>query len=288
MADEITTTTADDLTYAAAIMSDAIVEALYANRTAINMVRQTSIANFPSKAKDFPITPTLAAASLTEGTDLSNTAFSTTKATITAGEVGIMLTPTDVLSVSDIVDNTYYAMQAGESVADKLNTDIAALSAGFSTSVGPGTGNDLVEASIYSGIATLEGASVKGPFKVLLHTQQRIDLYGDIGTIIASAANTGTSARAETNDLGAAPDGQLGSLYGMQFWSSAAVPTANAGADRLGMMVGRDALAYVEKWSVRTELQRDASLRATEIVVTANYGVGEVSDTRGVGVLSDA
>jgi len=74
----------------------------------------------------------------------------------------------------------------------------------------------------------------------------------------------------------------------MQFWSSAAVPTANGGADRLGMMVGRDALAYVEKWSARTELQRNISLRATEIAVTADYGVGEVSDTRGVGVLSDA
>ena len=49
----------------------------------------------------------------------------------------------------------------------------------------------------------------------------------------------------------------------------------NAGADRQGVMMpvgNQSGLAYVLKTGAKTEFQRDASLRATEIVVTALYG----------------
>jgi hypothetical protein len=288
VADEITTTTANDLTYAASILENDIIDALYDNNNAINLCRRTSLANFPSKAKDFPIRPALTASSLTEGTDASYTAYSTTKATITAGEVGIVLTPTDVLSVSDIVDNSFYAQDGGFAVASKLTTDIAALSSGFTTEVGSTTVN-LTEANILDGIVTLEAANVPGGYTGLLHPQQKRDLIADIGTTLTPAGNTGMSARAETNDFGAKPDGFLGDLYGGTWFLTSAVPTATAGADREGMLVGSDrALGYVSKWDVRVELERDASLRATEIVITAMYGVGEIDDTSGVAILSDA
>ena len=288
MANETTTTTANDLVYAASILQEDIIAALYPNRLAINMCRRASLVGFPSKAKDFPKNPVIAAAAVAEATDLSYTAYSTTKATLTTGEVGVVLTPTDVLNVSDIVDLGYYATEAGKAVADKENTDIAALSSGLSGSVGT-TAVDLAEASILDAIATLEAASVPGPYAMLLHPQQKRDLVASVGTTISAAGTTGRSPRAETNEFGAQPDGMLGALYGMDVYVTAAVPTANAGADRLGMMVSVNrALGHVEKWAVRTELERDATLRATEIVVTSDYGVGEIDDASGVGILSDA
>ena len=47
------------------------------------------------------------------------------------------------------------------------------------------------------------------------------------------------------------------------------------------------ALAYVEKWAVRPEMERDASLRASEVVVTTAYAVGETDDAAGVSIITD-
>ena len=50
----------------------------------------------------------------------------------------------------------------------------------------------------------------------------------------------------------------------------------------------RDALAMAMMQDLKIETQRDASLRADEIVATAVYGVGELNDTYGVEVHSDS
>jgi hypothetical protein len=286
-ANVITTTTADDLTYAAALLNQAIIDALYELNVFEPLVRKESIASVNSKALDFPKTPKLAAASVAEGVDLTYTPFVTSKTTITAGEVGIVLTPTDVANVSLIVGNPYYAAEAAKAMANKLSTDIAALAAGFSQQCGA-TGVNLSEQNILDGITLLMAGSVPGPYRAVLHPQQWNDFAAGIGATI-NPVGYGTSSRGESNQFGAVPDGGLGRFYGVEWVVSAAVPTATAGADRLGMMVCPSrALGMVEKWSSRTELERDASLRATEIVVTANYGVGEIDDLSGIGILTDA
>jgi len=43
-------------------------------------------------------------------------------------------------------------------------------------------------------------------------------------------------------------------------------------------------LAALTSVDTRTERQRDASLRATEVVMTADYGVFELDDSRGAPV----
>ncbi len=45
--------------------------------------------------------------------------------------------------------------------------------------------------------------------------------------------------------------------------------------------------AQVEKWAIRPEMERDASLRGTEVVVTSAYAVGEVDDLAGQGLIFD-
>ena len=54
-----------------------------------------------------------------------------------------------------------------------------------------------------------------------------------------------------------------------------------------GMYNPNRAIGFVEKWAIRPEAERDASLRGTEIVVTAAYAAGEVDDTSGVRIVSD-
>ena len=44
----------------------------------------------------------------------------------------------------------------------------------------------------------------------------------------------------------------------------------------------------LESVKEKTERQRDASMRATEVVITSDYGVFELDDTRGAGMMYTA
>ena len=46
-------------------------------------------------------------------------------------------------------------------------------------------------------------------------------------------------------------------------------------------------MAVLNSVETRTERQRDASLRATEVIMTSDYGVFELDDSRGAGVTFD-
>lgn len=289
MANETTTTTANDFSYAAELVASAILEHFYGMFTAGHLVREESIADFPSTSKDFPIAGSLSASAVAEGVDMTATPFSTSFTRITVGEVGLLLVITDMLSMSDIVADEYYVYQAAQAMAAKLTTDILALYSGFSNTVGA-TGVNLSEANILAATTTLMAAGVPGPYHGVLHPQQYQDLAAGIGGTLIGGSGLGVpNPRALTNEFGARPDGGLGDLYGVYWTISNLVPTANAGADRGGMIVNpQNALGLVKKWDVRVEPERDASLRAREIAVTAAYGTGELRDAAGVGVITDA
>lgn len=271
------------------LLRQSMIDALYeTTNQVISHLRQKRLNAFESTAERFPAPPTLTAAALTDGTDMTNTAFAPTTVTLTVGEVGLLLQLTDLARFSSIADYAFYGSEAGKAVAEKLITDITALGAGFSTTIGS-TGVNLTEQNFRDGKTTLIAAKVPGPYFAMLHPQQVNDLEGSIGSTISAAGTTGTSARAETNDLSMGPGLNAGTFYQVQVLSSSTVPTANAGADRAGMMAasGR-ALAYVEKWGARSELERDISKRATEVAVTSAYAVGELDDTSGVAIITDA
>ena len=61
--------------------------------------------------------------------------------------------------------------------------------------------------------------------------------------------------------------------------------TIDSNGDVEGVIADKTAMAVLNSVDTRTERQRDASLRATELVMTADYGVFELDDTRGAGLL---
>ena len=58
-------------------------------------------------------------------------------------------------------------------------------------------------------------------------------------------------------------------------------------AATVGFIGQKDAMAVLNSVQTNTEKQRDASLRATEIVMTADYGVFELDDSKGFGFTAD-
>ena len=289
MANEVTWALIEgDYGYDYRLLAESTVDALYETAAPIlPFLNRKSLAGFPSESERFPVAPSLTASGLVDGQDMSNTAYNPTNVTLTVGEVGLLLTVTDLNDSSSIHDFARYGREAGQAVAEKLMTDIAALGGGFSNATS-NTGQNITEQEFRDAKTALVIRKIPGPFFALLYPQTVNDLETSIGSSISAAATTGTSARAETNDISMAPGLNAGSLYNVTILASTTVATANANADSASFMAGSQrAIAYVEKWAIRPEMERDASLRGTEVAVTSAYAVGEVDDAAGQGLIFD-
>lgn len=264
---------------AAEIVSRLIIDAAYGEAVMPPLVRVADISSDSSLSVEFPKWPLLTAADLTEAADMSNSAVNTTSALITADEAGIMITVTDMLlNGAGLGGLEPFAQELGKALANKIDSDLLTAVSSFTNTVGT-SGVNMTEANFLSAIYSLELGSAKGPFVCVLHPYQ----VSNLRTAIAST----TGAVWGGPSVPAAEIGSLGSLYGVDIIQSTNCASVNANADRQGVMMpmgNGSGLAYVLKTGAKTELQRDASLRATEIVVTAVYGHGCVNPAANGGV----
>jgi len=280
MANEVTSAagSAGELV-AAEIVSRLVIDAAYAEAVMPSLVRVADISAESTLSVEFPKWPLLTAGDLTEATDMSNTAVNTTSTMVTADEAGIMITVTDMLmNGSGLGGLEPFATELGKALANKIDTDLLSAVSSFTSSVGA-TGVDMTEADFLSAIYNLELADARGPFVAVLHPIQVSDLR------VAIAASTGAVWGGPS--VPAADLGSLGTLYGVDIIQSTNCASVNLDADRQGVMMplgNQSGLAYVLKTGAKTEFERDASLRATEIVVTAVYGHGCVNTAANGGV----
>ena len=286
-----TTTQYDDTSYAA-IITDDVYDALMATVVTPPLLDNFDIVNAASKAVQIPKADKFTAAAVAEGVELANTPLTTTKVTLTASEIGIMATITDVLEVSDIpAAHGARLRQLGRSLGDKMDIDICALFSGFTGTIGATT-VDLDLAVVLDGIYQLEVNDVSnhGSLVAVLHPVQISDIRKDLETASAAIYTTGSgNAREGLSQLNKSQAGYFGEWFGIDFFQSTNVPTATAGADRAGGLFIRNyALGMVKKWDARVETLRWAPIRGVVLVATAMYGVGEVEDLAGLTVLSDA
>jgi HK97 family phage major capsid protein len=246
-----------------------------------NLVRNYAITG-GGKAVEVPIYSAVSAAAVSEATDLSNTAIDPSSVTITASEVGIMTTLTDLArnaaprNVAADIGRLF-----GEAVAKKQDQDLIALFDGFSTAIGDGT-TAINAAAIFNALSTLRGNALNiNECAVVLHPKIAYDLKANL---------TNTFANANANDLAneALRSGFVGSLAGMRIFETSNMSDTGTAGDYKGGAFHRDALALAEMQGLKVETQRDASLRADEIVATAVYGVGEIHDTYGVELHHDS
>lgn len=280
-----TTTTYDDVSYSA-IITDEVLDALMANVVTPPLLDMYDIMNKPSNGVKIPKADKFTAAALTEGVEVTNTALTSSSVTFSAAEIGIQATITDVLEVSDIpAAHGARLRQLGRALSDKLDVDICTLLATFTNTVGTTT-VDITLANILDAIYTLEvnDAASLGSLVGVLHPRQtadlRTELEADQAVIYTGKSDTSISK---------AQAGYFGSWFGIDFFQSTNVPTANAGADRAGSIFVRNhAVGHVKKWDARVEAMRWAPIRGWVLVATAMYGNGLVEDVAGVKVVTDA
>jgi N4-gp56 family major capsid protein len=229
-----------------------------------------------------PIYPTVSAAAVAEATDLSNTAVSTSKADLTVSEVGIMTTVTDMAlnaSESDVVRDL--GKLFGEAIAKKIDTDLTALFDGFSTAVGAADAA-LTVAKVFEAVSKLKQAAVpSNDMSLVLHPAIAYDLKANM---------TNTFANPNPTDLAneALRTGYVGQLAGVSVYETSNMANTGTTGDYKGGLFHKDALGIAMLQDLKIETQRDASIRGTEIVATAVYGVGELHDSYGCEVLADS
>ena len=278
MANETTSTTISEL------YTEIVAEALFvASEQSImrNLVRNYTIVG-GGKPVEEPIYATVSAAAVAEATDLSNTAVNPSSVTITASEVGIMTTLTDLArnSASRNVAGDIGRL-FGEAIARKMDSDLSALFTGFSTEKGPGAGSELTIQDLFEAGTELRTNNAPGPYYGVFHPKQIFNVKKALTNTFAGSSNI--------PDLGneAMRTGFVGQIAGINIFESANI-SVDGSDDSIGAVFAQDALGLAMMQDLKIESQRDASLRADEIVATAVYGVGELHDSYGVEMLNES
>ena len=233
------------------------------------------------KAVEVPVYAQVSAAAVSEATDLSNTQIDPTSVTITASEVGVMTTLTDLArnaaprNVAADIGKLF-----GEALARKQDTDLTGLFNGFNSQLGDGT-TAISPAVIFNALSTLRANALPAnECAVVVHPKIAYDLKSGL-------TNTFAGLDTETSNE-ALRAGFVGTLAGMRIFETSNMSNSGQAGDYIGAAFHKDALAIAIMQDVKIETQRDASLRADEIVATSIYGVGEIHDTYGVQLSFDS
>ena len=282
MANESTSSTLSEL------YTEIVAEALFvASEKSLmrGLVKNYAIAG-GGKAVEVPVYAKVSAAAVSEASDLSNTAINPTSVTITASENGIMTTLTDLgrnaspRNVAADIGRLF-----GEAIAKKIDVDLTALFDGFSTEVNDGTAV-LSAANIFNAVAQLRKngvptAEISGVF----HPLNAYDLKSNL-TNTFGGRDTDLSNEALRN-------GFVGNVAGVNIFETSNLADSSGNnpgttGDYKGAVFHKDALGLAMMQDLKIETQRDASLRADEIVATAVYGTGELHDSYGVEILGES
>ena len=234
------------------------------------------------KSVEVPIYAVVSAAAVNEATDLSNTQIDPSSVTITASEIGIMTTLTDLgrnaspRNVAADIGKLF-----GEAIAKKIDVDLTALFDGFSTVTG-GAAITFSAAGLFEALAELRTQAVPtDDLSCVVHPYIAYDLKSAI-------TNTYANPNPTVNANQAMQTGFVGRVGGANVYESSNISNTGTAGDYKGALFHRDALGLAIMQDVKIETQRDASLRADELVATAVYGVSELHDTYGVELYNDS
>ena len=220
------------------------------------------------------------ATGLGETTDLATQAFTRSLlATLTPAEIGTQFIVTDRRVDSDDVDILAdLAQHIGYTIFRQIEEDLVSHFDSFTGgTVGTG-GAALTWADVYAARARLAAANVPPPYNLVLAEYQ----YYDLATAANIAAITSAAPLRVRDDIQSRY--YVASVGDVDIYTTSVI---SAGGTVYGGMFNRGALALDIRRAMRIELQRDASLRATEVNATAIYAHGLRRPAFGISVVSD-
>ena len=224
----------------------------------------------------FPIYDKVSAVAIAENTDFTTNSVIDTGASVdvTVSEHAIKFTITD-LGADATVDNlsggegSIPGQMAAEATQRRLEQDLTALFSGFDSSTGSNSGA-ITSTLLITAIGQLDIDSIpRNPRTAVLHPFQwrtLIPVYDESDTYGPQGQSVVTTGLVSQN------------LYGANLFVTANVATATVSASTVwaGGVFHPSAIALATKGNMpRMEVERDASLRAFELVGTGVWGEAE-------------
>ncbi len=245
----------------------------------MGLVTQYNIGSEAGKTIQVPKYPSISAADLVEGSDMSSTTVSTSSVSVAVGEVGAQVLLTDMAAYGAGNPAVELGTVLGNAIATKMDQDLLGLFSGFTAAFGA-AGQEITVADLFKAAATLRANKVTGVINAVVHPYQAYQLKANLTNTFANPNGGDSQNEAMRN-------GYVGTIAGINVYESANVAIDGAG-DSVGAVFAPEAIAIAIKKDFGIETQRDASLRAFELNATAVYGVGELDDSFGVKMTFDS
>ena len=236
---------------------------------------------------EIPKVAQMDAEDLAEGQDMIDSEdIDVSTITATTAEVGLKVIITDTLLRQNNEDvYKIIGRQMGDAMARKKDTDIIALFP--SLNGGTVLGADGASLSLANASALIANAK-SGKFGTDLFVVQHPNAIWNLAT---SVGNTlATYPLPDAFNKPAVKDYYSGvKLSGVPFFEDGNIEyTGTSGhVSGYGVVADKTAMGHLSASGRTEERERDASLRAFEVVVTEDYAVFEVDDTKGAALLYD-
>ena len=233
------------------------------------------------KGSDTLIVPKVAQMSigaLQEGQDMiDEEEIGMSTISVTTSEIGAKIIITDRLLRQNSQDIwRLVGRQMGDAMARKKDEDVISLFSALNSGTSFGSsGTTLKLANVSSCIGIAKADKYGSDLRIVHHPSAILTLISEMtGGCQATPRPIPAGLSADRLD---------------QFWTGlrvGGVPifedgNIDKGAASVGAIFDKGALGILQSVSMNQERERDASLRATELVVTADYGAFEIDDSRG-------
>lgn len=172
---------------------------------------------------------------------------------------------------------SFLGYELGKYVEQALLGDFVNLTGGTVA----GAGTTLAWADIYNARARLRANNVPGPYALVLHEYQWLDLASAANIVAITSANP----MKFRNDIQS--QYYLTSIGDMDIYITGLL-SIDGSDDTVGALYNSNALALDMRRGIRIEPQRDASFRATELNGTIAFAHGTWRNSWGVQIKSDA
>ena len=209
-----------------------------------------------------------------------------TTVSLTASEVGAKVIVTDKL-LREQVTNVFSMIgrQLGEGMARKKDNDVIALWPNLNggTSLGQ-DGRSMTTANTHAIISNAKAGKFGSQLYIIHHPNAVAVLSKASATTADTAAAAGLTNGWSVDLLQNFYSG-LRPINGVSIFEDGNIEKISGQDSGYGVIADKTAMAYLSSVDTRQERERDASMRAWEIVMTADYGVFELDDTRGASVI---
>ena len=242
-----------------------------------------------AKSVTVPKVASMSMSDLVDGQDIVDEEdIGMTTVSLTAAEVGAKVIITDKL-LREQVDNVFSMIgrQLGEGMARKKDTDVIALWPSLNGDTRLSADNQTFStANVHAAIAYAK-ANKFGSQLYIVHHPNAVATLSKASATTADTAAAGGLTNGWSVDLLQNFYSGLRPINGVSIFEDGNIEKISGQDSGYGVIADKTAMAYLSSVDTRTERERDASLRAWEIVMTADYGVFELDDTRGAAFIAE-